>query len=37
MDLKQEERAVRVLIMMDGWLDEGRKAFSIIGSEERGV
>ena len=37
MDLKQEEGAVRSLIMMDGWMDEGRKAFSIIVSEERGV
>ena len=30
MDLKQEERAVRSLTMMDGWMKDGRRFLLLI-------
>ena len=34
MDLKQEERAVRSLTMMDGWMKDGRRFLLLIQGSE---
>ena len=34
MDLKQEERAVRSLTMMDGWMKDGRRFLLLIQRSE---
>ena len=35
MVLKRRERAMRGLVMTDGWMDEGKKAFSILAGRSR--